>query len=108
MEFEDNKEEPNSGTDDEQQQVPPGCYAVLQLPKVQPRLGKLHASSLLLVMWGQPSDKGYPGKENPSLTPTCFNCQLTERETAHPPNYRDCRHAKEKTWKRSPRECPRL
>jgi hypothetical protein len=34
-------------------------------------------------------------KGNASSTPACCNCQLAEREKAHPSNYRGCKHAKE-------------
>jgi hypothetical protein len=39
--------------------------------------------------------KDCPEKENTSSTLTCCNCQLAEGETAHPSNYRGCRHPKE-------------
>jgi hypothetical protein len=52
-------------------------------------------------MWcgGNHLHKDCPDKENTSSTPTCCNCQLAERETAHPSNYRGCRHAKEEMQK---------
>jgi hypothetical protein len=39
--------------------------------------------------------KDCPKKENTASTPTCYNCQLAEKEKAHTANYRGCRHAKE-------------
>jgi hypothetical protein len=43
-------------------------------------------------------------KGNASSTPVCCNCQLAEGETAHPANYRGCRHAKETMRKKKPQE----
>jgi hypothetical protein len=48
-----------------------------------------------------------PEKGNTSSTPTCCNCQLAEGETAHPANYRDCRHAKEEMRKKKPQGKPK-
>jgi hypothetical protein len=39
--------------------------------------------------------KGCPEKGNAASTPACCNCQLAEREKAHPANYWGCSHAKE-------------
>jgi hypothetical protein len=41
-----------------------------------------------------------PKKGNTSSTPACCNCQRAEGETAHPANYRGCRHAKEEMQKK--------
>jgi hypothetical protein len=41
-----------------------------------------------------------PEKGNASSTPACCNCQFAEGETAHPANYRGCRHAKEEMRKK--------
>jgi hypothetical protein len=67
---------------------------VLQLSKIRAHLGKLQTTSLLHGWWGKHLHKDCPEKGNPSSTPTSYNGKLIEGETAHPPNYRSCRHAK--------------
>jgi hypothetical protein len=51
--------------------------------------------------------KNSPEKGNATSTPTCCNCQLAEREKAHPANYRGCRHAKEHLQKRKSQGTPK-
>jgi hypothetical protein len=52
--------------------------------------------------------KECPEKGNAASTPACCNCQLVEGETAHPANYRGCRHAKEELRrKKQPQGTPK-
>jgi hypothetical protein len=46
-------------------------------------------------------------KGNASSTPGCCNCQLTEGQTAHPTNYRGCKHAKEEMQKKKQKGTPK-
>jgi hypothetical protein len=54
----------------------------------------------LLVVWGRPHAQRLPGEGERISTPACCNCQLAEGETAHPANYRRCRHAQEEMRKK--------
>jgi hypothetical protein len=56
--------------------------------------------------WANHLHKDCPEKENTSSTPTCCNSQLAEGETAHPSNYRGCRHAKEEMQERKSQRTP--
>jgi hypothetical protein len=80
---------------------------VLQLQTILPRLGELQATSLLLVVLGQPPAQGLSIETEPIFSTDMLQLQLAKGETAHPANYRGCRHVKEGLGKRKSQRTPR-